>query len=116
MDSVLHGLRANAHQLGQLLARILPETSKFFAGPDSNVKNDNDRDNPGNYYAEALSLHQQYSASGKEELALNAVKSYNKVCVIKYMLKLCTIVCIGVDSNLNKKNRFSSLLRLPNCI
>lgn len=78
VDSVLHGLRANAYQLGQLLARLLPEVSKFLVGPDSHVKIDTDKNNPGKYYAEARSLHEQYSTSGREDLALDAIKLYNK--------------------------------------
>lgn len=79
MDSVLHGLRANAYQLGQLLTRLLPEISEFLEGLDSGVKNVDDKNNPGKYYAEALSLHQQYSTSGSDKLALDAAESYNKV-------------------------------------
>lgn len=80
VDSVLHGLRANAYQLGQLLKRLLPEISEFLEGPDSSVRNVDDKNNPGKYYAEALSLHQQYSTSGSDKLAIDAAEFYNKVC------------------------------------
>ncbi|CAO3638657.1 unnamed protein product [Mucor hiemalis] len=97
VDSVLHGLRANAYQLGQLLKRLLPEISEFLEGPDSSVRNVDDKNNPGKYYADALSLHQQYSTSGSDKLAIDAAEFYNKFIEVAQLYLANT----ATDYNLN---------------